>query len=93
MNEKTLAVFIPTYNRGYIIGELYKSLLAQTSKGFCWIVVDDGSTDNTEQIIAGFIAERLIPITYVKQENGGKQRAHNKGVEICKNELLSITHC
>lgn len=88
MNEKTLAVFTPTYNRGYIIGELYKSLLAQTSKDFCWIVVDDGSTDNTEQIIAGFIAERLIPITYVKQENGGKQRAHNKGVEICKNELF-----
>ena len=88
MNDKTLAVFTPTYNRAYIIGKLYKSLLAQTSEDFCWIVVDDGSSDNTEQLIASFISEDRIPIRYIKQENGGKQRAHNTGVDACDNELF-----
>ena len=88
MNDKTLAVFTPTYNRAYIIGNLYKSLLAQTSEDFCWIVVDDGSSDNTEQLIASFISENRIPIRYIKQENGGKQRAHNTGVDACDNELF-----
>lgn len=88
MSDRTLAVFTPTYNRAYIIGELYKSLLAQTSKDFCWIVVDDGSCDDTERLITSFMAENRIPITYIKQENGGKQRAHNRGVGVCENELF-----
>lgn len=88
MDKKTLAVFTATYNRAYIISDLYRSLLAQTNQDFCWIVVDDGSTDDTEQLIASFIAENLIPIRYIKQENGGKQRAHNTGVEACNNELF-----
>ena len=88
MAEKTIAVFTPTYNRAYIIGRLYESLLAQTDQDFCWIVVDDGSTDDTETLIQGFAAEGRLEITYIKQANGGKQRAHNTGVAACGNELF-----
>ena len=83
-----MTIFTPTYNRGYIIGKLYESLLAQTCKDFCWMVVDDGSTDDTRSVIEGFIAEGKLDITYLHQENGGKQRAHNTGVEACETELF-----
>lgn len=88
MAEKTIAVFTPTYNRAYIVSRLYESLLAQTDQDFCWIVVDDGSTDDTETLIRGFAAEGKLEITYIKQANGGKQRAHNTGVAACGNELF-----
>ena len=83
-----MTIFTPTYNRGYIIGKLYESLLVQTCKDFCWMVVDDGSTDDTRSVIEGFIAEGKLDITYLYQENGGKQRAHNTGVEACETELF-----
>lgn len=85
---KAMTIFTPTYNRAYIIGKLYESLLAQTSDDFKWMVVDDGSTDDTRSVIEGFIAEDKIDITYIYQENGGKQRAHNTGVEACDTELF-----
>lgn len=85
---KTLTIFTPTYNRGYIIGRLYESLLAQTCDDFCWLVVDDGSTDNTKELVASFAREGKIGVTYVRQENGGKQRAHNTGVSACQTELF-----
>ena len=87
-DAKTLTIFTPTYNRGYIIGELYRSLLAQTCRDFCWLVVDDGSTDDTAELIASFAREGKIEITYLRQENGGKQRAHNAGVAACATELF-----
>lgn len=85
---KTLTIFTPTYNRAYKIGDLYQSLLAQTCDDFCWLVVDDGSTDDTCEVITAFSAEGRIDITYVRQENGGKQRAHNTGVDRCQTELF-----
>ena len=86
----TLCVFTPTYNRAYILPALYESLLAQTSMDFQWLVVDDGSSDNTEALVAGWIAEARIPIDYVKQENGGKPRATNIGVSRCASELFFV---
>lgn len=83
-----MTVFTPTYNRAYIIGRLYESLLAQTSDDFQWMVVDDGSTDDTRSVIEGFAAEGKLDIIYIHQENGGKQRAHNAGVERCGTELF-----
>lgn len=85
---KTMTVFTPTYNRAYIIGRLYESLLAQTSDDFQWMVVDDGSTDDTRSVIEGFAAEGKLDIIYIHQENGGKQRAHNTGVAACDTELF-----
>ena len=85
-----VTVFTPSYNRGYIISQLYNSLKSQTSKNFEWLIVDDGSTDNTKEIINQFIQERTINIRYIHQENGGKQRAINRGVKSAKGELFFI---
>ena len=80
---KTVCVFTPTYNRAYILPVLYKSLVAQTSQDFMWLIVDDGSTDDTGSLVASWKQEGKVEITYVKKENGGKPRAINPGVECC----------
>lgn len=74
---KTLTVFTPAYNRAHTIGRTYESLCRQTCKNFCWLVVDDGSTDNTRQLVEGWIAECKIPIRYIYQQNQGMHGAHN----------------
>ena len=85
-----VTIFTPTYNRAYIIGILYKSLLVQTSKDFEWLIVDDGSTDDTEILVSTFIKEKQISICYIKQQNGGKHKAINRGVEKAKGDLFFI---
>lgn len=86
-----LTIFTPTYNRRDLIERLYQSLLLQTQKRFEWVVVDDGSTDNTELFFTELQAtEQPFPIRYVKQQNGGKHRAINKGVSIAKGKLFFI---
>lgn len=81
-------MFTPAFNRAHTLPRLYRSLLNQTSKEFVWMVVNDGSTDDTENLIADYISEGSIPIIYHKTENGGKQRAHNFGVSMCDAELF-----
>ena len=86
-----ITVFTPTYNRAYTIDKLYKSLLAQTVTDFEWVVVDDGSTDNTEEYFAEITKNRNpFNIVYVRQNNGGKHRAVNLGVKLAKGELFFI---
>lgn len=72
-----LTVFTPAYNRAHTIGRTYDSLCRQTCKDFCWLVVDDGSSDNTRQLVEGWIAEGKIPIKYIYQQNQGMHGAHN----------------
>ncbi|MGV0756409.1 glycosyltransferase family 2 protein [Empedobacter brevis] len=81
-------VFTPTYNRAYILPQLYKSLLTQTNQNFEWLVIDDGSTDNTEELIGSYIQENRIPITYIKQKNQGKHIAINKSLDIATTEYI-----
>lgn len=88
MQSYPLTIFTPTYNRAYIIESLYRSLIKQTNNSFCWFVVDDGSTDGTEELIHSFIEEGLLDIRYYKQPNGGKQRAQNYAVDHCDTELF-----
>lgn len=83
-------VFTPTYNRAHLLNRLYKSLCAQIYKDFEWIIVDDGSIDNTEEVVNGFIEERRIQIRYYKQKNGGKHRAINRGLKEASGELFLI---
>ena len=86
-----ITVFTPTYNRASLIPRLYKSLLEQSSKDFEWIVVDDGSTDNTEQIFKDILAnENPFEIKYIKQNNGGKHRAINRGVKCASGNMFFI---
>ncbi|MGN4437153.1 glycosyltransferase family A protein [Bacillus cereus group sp. MYBK69-1] len=88
MNNKKITILTTTFNRGYIIENLYRSLCRQTNKNFSWLLVDDGSNDNTEVLVQSFIKESKIEIEYVYQNNGGKMRAHNSGVERIETPLF-----
>lgn len=90
MKNFDITVFTPTYNRAYTLERLYISLKKQTYRNFEWVIIDDGSVDNTENIVRGFILENLINIKYIKQKNSGKHVAINNGVEIAKGELFFI---
>ncbi|MBR1875538.1 MAG: glycosyltransferase family 2 protein [Lachnospiraceae bacterium] len=83
-----LTVFTPTYNRKKLLKRVYKSLCMQENKDFVWLIVDDGSSDGTKEEAEGFIAEGIIDIRYIYQENGGKMRAHNRGVINCDTPLF-----
>lgn len=81
MSSSFITILTPTYNRAHTLGRLYQSLLRQTFKDFCWMVVDDGSIDSTAELIASFAAEGKIQIQYLTKPNGGKHRALNFGVK------------
>ncbi len=79
---KTLTVFTPAYNRAYSIHLCYESLCRQTSKDFVWLVVDDGSTDETADLIKKWQQnDNGFEIKYVYKENGGMHTAHNTAYE------------
>lgn len=84
----TLTIFTPTYNRRPLLTRLYESLKNQTCLDFTWLIVDDGSTDDTESLVKQWQQEQIINIRYAYFENGGKMRAHNRGVELCDTELF-----
>lgn len=86
---KKLTIFTPTYNRGYVLHKAYKSLCRQTNKNFIWLIVDDGSTDNTKEIIKNWKIENKIEIKYVYQENRGKQMATNLAINECSTEFFA----
>lgn len=74
---KTLTVFTPTYNRAHTLGRTYKSLCQQTCKDFEWMIIDDGSTDNTYELVQRFIEDQNIQIRYIHKENGGLYTGYN----------------
>ena len=84
----TLTVFTPTYNRADKLKRAYESLKRQTNKDFCWLIVDDGSADDTVGAVASMKEENAVDITLIRRENGGKMRAHNTGVTACDTELF-----
>ncbi|MFQ7292679.1 MAG: glycosyltransferase family A protein [Monoglobales bacterium] len=83
-----LTIFTPAYNRAYTLDRLYKSLCEQTDRNFEWLIVDDGSKDDTKELVARWIKEKRINIRYYYQENSGKPSAHNKGADLAKGELF-----
>lgn len=84
---KTLTVFTPAYNRAHTIVRTYESLLRQTCKDFEWLVVDDGSSDNTRELVEGWASEGKIPIHYIYQQNQGMHGAHNTAYANISTEL------
>lgn len=76
MNNPFLTVITPTYNRAHLLTACFDSLCRQTDFSFEWIIVDDGSTDNTEQVVERFSTSKFT-IKYVKKNNGGKHTALN----------------
>lgn len=92
MKHPFITILTPTYNRASLLPRLFDSLLRQTSKDFEWIVVDDGSTDDTREVVAN-LKEKCggaFPMGYVYKANGGKHMAINIGAERARGELLFI---
>lgn len=84
-------ILTPTYNRAYTLSRLYESLKKQTFQDFEWLVIDDGSTDNTKELIESFINEKpFFDIIYKYKENGGKHRAINYGINFAKGEMTFL---
>lgn len=90
MENLKITVFTPTYNRVDLLGVLYDSLKKQTYKNFEWVIVDDGSTDNTEAFVKIIKKEDDLVIIYKNQENQGKHIAINNGVSIANGECFFI---
>ncbi len=81
-------VFTPAYNRAYTLHRVYESLVAQTFRDFEWLIVDDGSKDNTKELVEGWQQIAQFPIRYIYQQNGGKNSASNLGVQMARGELF-----
>ena len=84
---KTLTVFTPTFNRAHTLPRLYESLSHQTCDDFVWLVIDDGSTDETETLVRSWMKNSVIPIEYIHKENGGLFTGYNTAYSTIKTEL------
>ena len=87
---KTLTVITTTYNRAYCIHQVYDSLINQKCKDFIWLVIDDGSTDNTRELIQNYINENKIEIEYYYKPNGGMHTARNMAYDKARTEINMI---
>ena len=85
-----LTIATHTFNRANLLQRLYESLCMQTCRDFEWIVVDDGSTDSTDQLVHRFIEDSKIPIRYLRKPNGGKHTAINLAAKEAQGELFFI---
>ena len=85
-----VTIITPTYNRAHTLRALYESLCEQDSNNFEWLIVDDGSNDNTEEVVKAFINQEDFKIHYIKKENGGKHTAVNVGVKMIATPLTMI---
>lgn len=88
MSQYGFTVLTPTYNRADTLPRVYESLKAQDFGDFEWLIIDDGSTDNTAELVAEWANEGVISIRYAWQPNQHKKTAFNHGVSIAKGELI-----
>lgn len=87
-NKVTLTVFTATYNRAYCLINSFEALKRQTSKDFKWLIIDDGSTDNTQELVQSWISvEKDFEIEYVYKTNGGLHTGYNSAIEHMNTEL------
>jgi len=84
---KTLTVFTPTYNRAFCLANCYNSLVNQTNTDFKWLIIDDGSQDDTETLVNSWITENKVDIQYHYQENQGMHSGHNAAYDLIDTEL------
>lgn len=84
----TFTVFTSAYNRSHTLHRVYESLRQQTCRDFEWLIVDDGSTDDTQQCVETWQRQADFPIRYLRQENQGKHVAFNRGVREARGDLF-----
>lgn len=89
-NNPLFSVFTPTYNREKVLHRVYQSLLKQSFRDFEWLIIDDGSTDSTSELVSGWQQDSatFFPIRYIWQENSHKKTAHNHGVKEARGILF-----
>ena len=88
LNLATLTIFTPTYNRAYILSQCYQSLVRQTCKDFVWLIIDDGSTDNTKELVEKWMKnDNGFKIRYRYKKNGGMHTGHNAAYDLINTEL------
>ena len=88
MNKPFLTVFTPAYNRAYTLPRTYESMKSQKNTDFIWLIVDDGSSDNTAELVRQWQAEENdFEIRYIYKENGGMHTAHNTAYAMIDTEL------
>ncbi len=87
-HKPTFTVFTPTYNRAHLLHRVYDSLRQQTFRDFEWLVVDDGSTDDTRAVVENWATEADFPIRYFWQVNQGKNTAQNLAVEHARGRFF-----
>lgn len=85
-----LTILTPSFNRSKLLINLYESLQQQTYKKFLWLVVDDGSKDDTEATVLNFMEKSSFRIKFLKKQNGGKHTALNYGIKNIDTELTMI---
>lgn len=90
MSERTVVVLTAAYNRAGQLKLLFESLCQQTDKVFRWLIVDDGSTDDTKQVVEKFRLQSNFNITYIYKENGGKHTALNVGLDAVREDIVII---
>lgn len=86
-DKRILTIFTPTFNRAPFLRRIYESLVNQTNPNFEWMVIDDGSTDYTKQLIDSFIKENKIVIRYIYKENGGLHTGYNTAYANIETDL------
>ena len=83
-----ITVFTPTYNRAYCLHQCYESLRRQSCKNFLWLIIDDGSTDGTDELVRKWMEQSAgFEIRYVYKENGGLHTGYNAAIERLDTEL------
>lgn len=87
MRRPKFSVIVPTYNYGPYLGKAVESVLGQTCPDFELVIVDDGSTDQTREVVAGYADPR---VKYIYQENRGLPAARNTGIRAAQGELLAF---
>lgn len=85
-----ITIFTPTFNRAHYLEQTFKSLCRQQGKEFEWLVIDDGSTDNTELLIEDFSTKADFPVRYLRKKNGGKHTAYNLALEHAEGQLFFV---
>ena len=88
--QKLITIFTATYNRAHTLHRAFESLRAQTFRDFEWLVVDDGSIDGTNELVAGWMETADFPIRYLRQNHSGKHFAHNLALSEARGLLFTV---